>query len=348
MTGSNILLSPPVRWLARAGLAATGLRHYPVFTVHRVATGHSASPAEAFLDRWTDLDLDTLEHRAGELDRRFRLVTCGELAAALSEPPEDGKPLAALTFDDGYAEFATHVAPLLKRLGIPATLFVVTSHLERGELIWPLKLHYLATLIQAKNGGIWPANVIGELLDRPGAGATPQSFADHLEKEVTTVPPAQIGQLISRWSDRLGIEPAQVNEPGLLLRWDALQKLSDDGFEIGSHSVNHPWMGAVDPEARMAELVSSREILESRLGRKVTGFCIPRGTAPDVQACPPELLHKAGYLYACTCVHGLNGAGRNPLALRRTPLKNESDNMFGARLEGLIELAASLSQGTGF
>lgn len=39
----------------------------------------------------------------------------------------------ALTFDDGFANFATEAAPLLRDRGLPATLFVVTGHVGRDN-----------------------------------------------------------------------------------------------------------------------------------------------------------------------------------------------------------------------
>lgn len=38
-----------------------------------------------------------------------------------------------LTFDDGYASFADHVYPILRRLGIPATVFVITDDMAPPE-----------------------------------------------------------------------------------------------------------------------------------------------------------------------------------------------------------------------
>lgn len=39
----------------------------------------------------------------------------------------------ALTFDDGFANFATEAAPLLRAYGLPVTLFVVTGHVGRDN-----------------------------------------------------------------------------------------------------------------------------------------------------------------------------------------------------------------------
>ncbi len=55
------------------------------------------------------------------------IVPLAELLSRCRNAPENGRPLVALTFDDGYANFHSQVLPLLKRHQVPATVFVVTS-----------------------------------------------------------------------------------------------------------------------------------------------------------------------------------------------------------------------------
>jgi peptidoglycan/xylan/chitin deacetylase (PgdA/CDA1 family) len=43
------------------------------------------------------------------------------------------RPLIAVTFDDGYRDTLTVAAPVLRRMGIPFTVFVTSRHLEMGE-----------------------------------------------------------------------------------------------------------------------------------------------------------------------------------------------------------------------
>lgn len=57
-----------------------------------------------------------------------RVVGIGELLAL----PEDAAAVA-LTFDDGFSNFATEAAPLLRQHGLAATLFVVTGHAGRDN-----------------------------------------------------------------------------------------------------------------------------------------------------------------------------------------------------------------------
>jgi peptidoglycan/xylan/chitin deacetylase (PgdA/CDA1 family) len=70
---------------------------------------HCAAPARAR----TVVDLPTA---VAALDRSWRLP----------------RGMAALTFDDGFADFFEHAAPTLARFGLPATMFLVAATLEPG------------------------------------------------------------------------------------------------------------------------------------------------------------------------------------------------------------------------
>src|SRR6185312_1820977 len=63
-------------------------------------------------------------------DQGARVIALGDALDRIAR----GLPLKnhlVLPFDDGYADFPDAVAPVLNRLGFPATLFVVTGKLGR-------------------------------------------------------------------------------------------------------------------------------------------------------------------------------------------------------------------------
>jgi peptidoglycan/xylan/chitin deacetylase (PgdA/CDA1 family) len=94
----------------------------------------------------------------------------------------------------------------------------------------------------------------------------------------------------------------------------ALRDAADAGLDIGSHTVTHRWLPALDPADVERELKQSRHDLEDVLGRRVASFAYPMGGwNGEVR----QLVDAAGYRLAVTVDRGRNRATADPLALRR-------------------------------
>ena len=93
------------------------------------------------------------------LDRGYRPITFTEAVAA-----SDERKLVAVTFDDGFASVHSLAWPILRRLGVPATLFVPTALIGTGPLAWPGIDHWQATEHSRELAGMtW--DQVGELRD---------------------------------------------------------------------------------------------------------------------------------------------------------------------------------------
>ena len=51
-----------------------------------------------------------------------------------------GRPFAAFTFDDGFADSLTHALPVMERFGAPMTVYVATGMIEHSMDAWWLGL----------------------------------------------------------------------------------------------------------------------------------------------------------------------------------------------------------------
>ena len=69
---------------------------------------------------------DRFERQMRWLAAHYQVVTLREFVARLAAR-RSLRSLAAVTFDDGYAGVYTHALPILDRLGIPATVFLVAE-----------------------------------------------------------------------------------------------------------------------------------------------------------------------------------------------------------------------------
>jgi len=68
------------------------------------------------------------------LNRGYEFTTLSNLVANKNKPN-----LIALTFDDGYQDIYLYAYPILKNLGIPATLFLIAKYLDRPNT-WDINL----------------------------------------------------------------------------------------------------------------------------------------------------------------------------------------------------------------
>lgn len=72
-------------------------------------------------------------------EQGFHSITPQELYAALAEGAELPENPVLITFDDGYADNYKYAYPILKKHGLKATIFVITSFLDRnlpGYMTW--------------------------------------------------------------------------------------------------------------------------------------------------------------------------------------------------------------------
>lgn len=94
---------------------------------HRV----SAAPVvEPRIDDW-NVTPDTLERHIAWLVEHTDLVFARDLPRHLAMSSSTTRPIACLTFDDGFRNFHDEVVPLLRRYDARATVFVVTAYVGR-------------------------------------------------------------------------------------------------------------------------------------------------------------------------------------------------------------------------
>jgi peptidoglycan/xylan/chitin deacetylase (PgdA/CDA1 family) len=77
--------------------------------------------------------------------------------------------------------------------------------------------------------------------------------------------------------------------------WDDLGELTQDGWEIGSHTCTHPHLTQLDDAALARELSESRAICADRLGRPCRSIAYPYGDInPRVVAAAAAAGYEAG------------------------------------------------------
>jgi peptidoglycan/xylan/chitin deacetylase (PgdA/CDA1 family) len=217
----------------------------------------------------------------------------------------------AVTFDDGYHDTLTHAAPILARHGLPATVFLATGYISGSEMPWYDRLaHALKTSPKdAADLGI------GRRLPLGGPAERLEALEAALQ-HMKGLPDADRRRALDRLVDELD-PPAADAHKRLMLTWDEAQALLGLGFSIGAHTVTHPILSRLDPEAMWAEIDGSRAAIERNLGIRVRAFAYPNGGADDYDARALAAVERAGFTCAVTTRRGLNTPRTPRFELRR-------------------------------
>jgi len=119
----------------------------------------------------------------------------------------------------------------------------------------------------------------------------------------------------------------------LMLSSDELRALASAGVGIGAHTVSHPILSRLDPEAARQEIVDGGKALEHILGNKVDLFAYPNGSpGKDFGPAHVRMVQDAGYAAAVTTGRGVARAGTDVYQLPRFTPWDRSNMKFGARL----------------
>ncbi len=206
------------------------------------------------------LNRDQTRRHVEVLGRWFEFIHVNDLPERLYRCSK--KPFCVLTFDDGKRSNATIVAPELKRLGVPAAFFVVTSSLGSNKPFWWDR--YWA--LRAKLGTV-PFNLRLDALKQ--------------------LPYDLLNARIERACLQCGVEADLSNDDVRPMTWGEVRNLHQQGFSIGAHGDTHAILTRETRAAAFESIAKSIARVSKETGAPCPGFAFPNGNYT------PELAHHA-------------------------------------------------------
>jgi peptidoglycan/xylan/chitin deacetylase (PgdA/CDA1 family) len=236
----------------------------------------SSETREYYFDNKTISPKVFREHLAF-FKKRFHIISLAE-ALQMVENKESLHGKLVLTFDDGFAENYTVIAPILKEQGITGTLFLIGNCIDNKDLMWRNKL----VVIQKKAASKLP-KLTSEAI-RAFFLPSMRNKEGLLEWSFRTWPmnkKDEIANFIWDGAD-IGTIAEYVKEKKPYLTIEQIRYLLNEGFEIGSHSLSHPVFSRLSYDEFKGEIVTSAKLLEATFGKQITSFSYPFG----MKACP--------------------------------------------------------------
>jgi peptidoglycan/xylan/chitin deacetylase (PgdA/CDA1 family) len=294
---------------------------------------HVTGPAET-PDRWwapfqRGIPLARFERQMRFLRRAMTPVSLRDVVEAVRG--ERGLPprAVAVTFDDGYLDNYTAAFPALKRHGIPATVFVSTAFVETGATFWWDQVFAMARATSAPSLDVAPvaaaagARTPSRVMPLATAACRVEA-AEAIIDLVRPLPAERRAAGLAALSARLDVPLAAARRAAPpVMGWDELRDMAGHGVRIESHAHTHPLLGLVPPSVVEGELVTSKRLLEDRLGHSVEGLAYPDGRDGATNEAVRAIARRVGYRFGCMARPGRVGAGADPFVLGRWPAANE-------------------------
>jgi peptidoglycan/xylan/chitin deacetylase (PgdA/CDA1 family) len=121
-----------------------------------------------------------------------------------------------------------------------------------------------------------------------------------------------------------------------LIDWPTARRLEAAGFACGSHTLTHPRLAHLPPDACRRELADSRARLEDELGHEVRDFAYPFGS---FDARVLAAVQEVGYRSACAETPGRSRPSDDHLALRRIRVRGQ-ESLFDFMLRVVTGFSA--------
>ena len=257
---------------------------------------------------------DRFAEQIEALKRVREVVPLDEVLAWMDHGRGGARPLATVTFDDGYHDALTTALPILERLDCPATVYVATGPVRSGRSFWwdelarifriagepddPLRL----TIGKRRIAWTLPA-------DRRGRELVCRQVRRRLRGMEPDAIQAQL-EIIAAWAGALR-DPDPLDRA---MTPDEVGRLSQGLVTVGAHTVHHPSLPSLSPEAQLAEIAESRRACEAWTGKAVDHFAYPFG---HYSGAGVKAVREAGFRSSCATTPGVVRPWTDPLRLPR-------------------------------
>lgn len=200
------------------------------------------------------------------------------------------RPVAALTFDDGFRNQYEVALPILRRKGWPATLFLCTGPQGTGRPLWFTRLQraFCRTKLEAVS---WQGREFSmATLEEKGFAAA------KLHEEVRRSEPDRIDDVTDKICRDLEVEgdgekDAEFGHLDAVL----IAAMAREGtIRFGAHTRTHHTLSRLSPARQREEIVGSITDVGRMTGKSPSMFAYPQGGPADFTSHSEKILDEMG------------------------------------------------------
>jgi len=228
---------------------------------------HRVSPVENPF--WSPLHPRIFEKLLQFLQKNFEVYLFKELNSI----EKSVKPLAVLSFDDGYYDFIEYALPLLEKYKMRANMNIIPQCAESGKPIWNVRLYdFLNAAPRRLINEIKLPDFAAELADdsREAKLRYGLQISSYLKKRPRKER-EEIWHSIEPFLGKAGFRETRM------MTTDEIKQISEQ-TEIGVHSFSHESMGFEENEYFEHDFTKCRNYFAEKLNLPLTIYAFPNGS----------------------------------------------------------------------
>jgi peptidoglycan/xylan/chitin deacetylase (PgdA/CDA1 family) len=245
-----------------------------------------------------------------------------------AQRPSRVRPAVLVTFDDGYRDYHDLAYPVLEALRIPALVFLATSFMDGGGMLWTDEVQWAALNTRRDRVRLpWNGEPELPLPDATTRAALGERARTHMKK----LPDAERRIALTALRSALGEPPRKERQ---MLNWDEVRRTMKL-TSFGGHSHTHPILSRLDADAADTEIRTCKERIAAETGRTPSTFAYPNGGRSDYTAETQTILRRHGFDLAFSTSEGIAGADSDWMAVKRLPTEAADLSAFAWLAAGL-------------
>lgn len=281
-------------------------------------------------DHGKHLHVDKFKRQLEYLSKYHHVISLKEFVRHCAASGKIPANSVVITVDDGYRSNYTLAYPLLRRFGIPATIFLTTRFVDQRQPLWTDRVEYLLARTESSRSAKIKKN-------------------KRINEEFKWGPQEQIASAVEELENQTGnslMKEQEIPEIYAPLRWsDVLGMVKSGVISIGSHTHSHVILTRCGGDKIEEELALSKRMIEEKTGLECELFCYPNGEKGDFDHHTKQELKEKGYSCGLTTVPGFNDISSDVYELRRFGVTNKEDSVeFLMKIYGVVHFFAGFKE----
>lgn len=273
-----------------------------IFMYHRIIPQKLTTDGDIPVQPGMYVSPESLTLHLSYLKTHFSLIPLSELVRRLQEG-EDVSGCAVITLDDGWRDNYVYAFPILKKLKVPATIFLASGFIGTSRWFWPEEIGWAILAGHRKTVDLssLPESLSHIMTREPYLDMGIEERVDKIIAEMKTWEEPRRRSVVE--SCALLRESTLGETKPVLMSWEEVREMSQSGLvKFGSHTVSHALLDQLSLEKAQQEVADSAMRVSREIGLASELFAYPNGNySPQVLS----MLPASGITAAVTTKRGL-------------------------------------------